>query len=105
LSRWKPEELTDVMGCVLGYVTYPERWMLVDRALLRDCLSLKRDYSQGNIFGCAHSRTVNNLIKVDFPAPLGPMMPTRLKEEMKSFAVDRATVAEMKLTLKEITHN
>lgn len=49
----------------------------------------------GNIFGCAHSRTVNNLIKVDFPAPLGPMMPTRLKEEMKSFAVDRATVAEM----------
>lgn len=47
-------------------------------------------------FACSHSRTVNNLIKVDFPAPLGPTMPTRLKEEKKSFAANRATVAEMK---------
>ena len=50
-------------------------------------------------FARGHSRTVNNLIKVDLPAPLGPMMPTRLKEEKKSFVGDRATVAEMKAYL------
>lgn len=46
------------------------------------------DRSQVNIICGARSRTVSSLIKVDFPAPLGPIMPTRLKEEKKLVPVE-----------------
>lgn len=51
--------------------------MLVDKTLLRGCLSLLHGKAK-SLQRRVVVRTVSSLIRVDFPAPLGPTTPTRL---------------------------
>lgn len=73
-----------VVESVLGDVSDTKSRMLLDLSLLGQGLSLSTSkHALSNLLpDSGHQRgrglTVNNLIKVDFPAPLGPRIPTRL---------------------------
>jgi hypothetical protein len=73
-----------VVESVLGDVSDTKSRMLLDLSLLGQGLSLSASKHAFSIplpdwqHECGFGLTVNNLIKVDFPAPLGPKIPTRL---------------------------
>ena len=78
-----------VVERVLGDVTDTKGRVLLDLSLLRQGLSLERERGVKTMsatpvdrmvdaHGARAGLTVNSLIRVDFPAPLGPRIPTRL---------------------------
>lgn len=72
-------KLTYMMCSMLRYVTHAEGRMLVNGSFLGDGLSLQTRSLAMKTLQVDNERTVNSLMRVDFPAPFGPITPTRLE--------------------------
>jgi hypothetical protein len=71
--------------------------MLINSAFLRDGFSLPSNLRERTRQKNTRDLTVRSLISVDFPAPLGPTTPTRLRDRQLL-----KPVQILELTLKEI---